>query len=77
MWTAEHRAAYMKEYRAKYREGIKAMEAAWKDKYRDDINRRARKRYHEDAAYRERLLAKAKSRRLAKRTERRQPDAGA
>ena len=67
MWTTEKQAAYMREYRAKHREGIKAMERAWKNKYRDDINRRARKRYHEDAEYRERILARRRAARQRKR----------
>ena len=67
MWTAEHRATYMREYRAKHWDGIRAMERLWREKYREDINRRARKRYHTDAAYRERLLAKQRARRAAQR----------
>ena len=69
MWTAEKQAAYMREYRAKHREGIKAMERAWKDKYRDDINRRARKRYHEDAEYRERVLERQRAARQRRQVQ--------
>ena len=54
MWTAEHRATYMREYRAKHRDGIRAMERLWREKYREDINRRARRRYATDPEYRAR-----------------------
>lgn len=64
MWTAEHRAAYMREYRAKHRAGIKAMERLWREKYREDINRRARHRYATDPEYRARILAAQRQRRL-------------
>ena len=67
MWTAEHRAAYMREYRAKHREGILAMERAWKDKYREDINRRDRKRYATDPEYRARRLARQRAARERRR----------
>lgn len=63
MWTAEHRAAYMREYRAKHRAGIKAMERLWREKYREDINRRARRRYATDPEYRARILAAQRQRR--------------
>ena len=63
MWTAEHRAAYMREYRAKHRAGIKAMERLWREKYREDINRRARTRYATDPEYRARILAAQRQRR--------------
>lgn len=76
-WTKEQRAAYMREYRAKNREGIKIMEQAWRERYQDDINRRARKRYANDPEYRARLLAKQKAARQAKRDfERNGPRAG-
>ena len=67
MWTAEHRAAYMREYRAKHRDGIRAMERAWRDRYREDINRRQRKRYATDPEYRARLLATQRASRARKR----------
>ena len=67
MWTAEHRATYMREYRAKHRDGIRAMERLWREKYREDINRRARHRYATDAAYRARILAAQRAKRMARR----------
>ena len=73
MWTAEHRAAYIREYRAKHRAGIKAMERLWREKYREDINRRARMRYATDPEYRARILATQRAKRIA----RRQTDDGA
>lgn len=72
IWTAEHRAAYMREYRAKNRAWIKLTGKLWREKYRDDINRRARKRYHEDAAYRARQLERQ---RLARAARKRATDA--
>ena len=87
MWTAEHRAAYMREYRAKHSEWIKVTNRLWREKYREDINRRARARYRNDSAYRERILAAQRQRRRCtaavgsapladKQTDRRQSDAG-
>ena len=67
MWTAEHRAAYMREYRAKHRAGIKAMERLWREKYREDINRRARRRYAADPEYRARILTRQRASRARKR----------
>lgn len=67
MWTREKRAEYMREYRARHRAGIKAMEKAWRDRYREDINRRARKRYNSDTEYRAQLLARQKAARKTKK----------
>ena len=88
MWTAEHRAAYMREYRAKHRNWIKVTERLWREKYREDINRRARRRYATDPEYRARILAAQRQRRRCtaavgsapladKQTDRRQTDDGA
>lgn len=85
MWTKEKRAEYMREYRAKHRACIIAMEQAWRDKYREDINRRARRRYATDPEYRARILAAQRQRRRCtaavgsapladKQTDRRQTD---
>lgn len=73
MWTKEKRAEYMREYRAKHRDWIKVTERLWREKYREDINRRARHRYATDAAYRARILAAQHAKRMA----RRQTDDGA
>lgn len=67
MWTKEKRAEYMREYRARHRAGIKAMEKAWRDRYREDINCRARRRYATDPEYRARILAAQRASRARKR----------
>lgn len=40
MWTAEHRAAYMREYRAKHREWLRTLYALWYRKNGPERNRR-------------------------------------
>jgi len=66
-WTKEQRAAYMREYRAEHKDWMNVTAALWREKYREDINRRARKRYQSDPEYRARLLARQKAARQAKK----------
>lgn len=66
-WTKEYRAAYMREYRKKHREWLRTLHNLWYDKYSEDICRRRKKRYHTDAAYRERMLAQQRAHRKAKK----------
>lgn len=60
-WTKEYRAAYMREYRKKNRDWIRATYRLWADKYRDDRNRRNRKRYATDAAFRAKECARKRA----------------
>lgn len=69
-WTKEYRAAYMREYREKHREWLRTTQSLWYGKYSEDICRRRRKRYHNDAAYRERILAQQRAYRKAKKESR-------